>query len=218
MPETDGSSGNGVLPFGLTTQPWIPVLRGDGTQDELSLREVFAQAAGLRRIVGDLPTREFALVRLMFAVVHDALDGPQDIEDWSGLWADERCFAPVDVYLDAHRGRFDLLDAQAPLPAPAMVQRIWIARFGRLHPIQDHKSPYLQACLGKLAHPAWTTMPSVTQEPQRQRTGWVGRGTPNDRDFHAGPLRCLRRGRAHRRASDLRLLRQRQQQLWGCFS
>ncbi|QMU18110.1 type I-E CRISPR-associated protein Cse1/CasA [Streptomyces pristinaespiralis] len=130
VPETDESSGNGVLPFGLTTQPWIPVLRGDGTQDELSLREVFAQAAGLRRIVGDLPTQEFALVRLMLAVVHDALDGPQDIEDWSDLWADERCFAPVDAYLDAHRGRFDLLDAQAPLPAPAMVQRIWIARFG----------------------------------------------------------------------------------------
>ncbi|MFK4694192.1 type I-E CRISPR-associated protein Cse1/CasA [Streptomyces pristinaespiralis] len=113
MPETDQSS-DGALSFDLTARPWIPVLRGDGTQDELSLREVFAQAAGLRRIVGDLPTQEFALVRLLLAVVHDALEGPQDIEDWSDLWADEKCFAPVDAYLDAHRGRFDLLDAQAP--------------------------------------------------------------------------------------------------------
>jgi CRISPR system Cascade subunit CasA len=114
VPETDQSSGDGALSFDLTTRPWIPVLRRDGSQDELSLREVFAQAPRLRRIVGDLPTQEFALVRLLLAVVHDALDGPQDIEDWSDLWADEQCFAPVDAYLDVHRDRFDLLDADAP--------------------------------------------------------------------------------------------------------
>ncbi|MGV9251441.1 type I-E CRISPR-associated protein Cse1/CasA [Streptomyces sp. NPDC003697] len=114
MPEDDHSDSDGVLSFDLTARPWIPVLRQDGSQDELSLREVFEQARDLRRIVGDLPTQEFALMRVLLAVAHDALDGPQDIDTWAELWADEYCFTPVGAYLDAHRGRFDLLDAQVP--------------------------------------------------------------------------------------------------------
>ncbi|MFF4148234.1 type I-E CRISPR-associated protein Cse1/CasA [Streptomyces sp. NPDC001698] len=115
MPETDQNNGSdGVLSFDLTVRPWIPVLRADGSQGELSLREVFEQAHGLRRIVGDLPTQEFALVRLLLAIGHDALDGPQDTDAWAELWADESCFAPVGAYLDAHRGRFDMLDVDAP--------------------------------------------------------------------------------------------------------
>jgi len=108
------NDGGGGLSFDLTDCPWIPVLRGDGTQDELSLNEVFAQAGELRRIVGDLPTQEFALLRLLLALAHDALDGPRDIDHWAELWADEQCFAPVAGYLAEHRGRFDLLDARAP--------------------------------------------------------------------------------------------------------
>ncbi|MFJ8506293.1 type I-E CRISPR-associated protein Cse1/CasA [Streptomyces avermitilis] len=100
--------------FDLTSRPWVPVQRLDGTQAELSLREVFAQGDGLRRIVGDLPTQEFALLRLLLAIAHDALDGPQDIEHWSDLWADDDCFAPVPGYLAKHRDRFDLLHPVTP--------------------------------------------------------------------------------------------------------
>ncbi|MFI9116976.1 type I-E CRISPR-associated protein Cse1/CasA [Streptomyces venezuelae] len=103
-----------VLSFDLTEQPWIGVLQLDGAQRELSLREVFDQAGRVRRIVGDLPTQEFALLRLLLAIAHDALDGPKDIEHWSRLWDDPRCFDRVAGYLDTHRGRFDLLDPQAP--------------------------------------------------------------------------------------------------------
>lgn len=104
----------GELSFDLTSRPWVPVQRDDGTQDELSLREVFARAGALRRLVGDLPTQEFALLRLLLAVAHDALDGPGDREEWSELWADQDCFAPVAGYLDAHRERFDLLHPVTP--------------------------------------------------------------------------------------------------------
>lgn len=114
MPETDQKSGDGVLSFDLTTRPWIPVLRGDGTQGEVSLREVFEQAHDLRRVVGDLPTQEFALVRLLLAIAHDALEGPPDIDAWAKLWEEESCFAVVGAYLEAHRGRFDLLDGDTP--------------------------------------------------------------------------------------------------------
>ncbi|MEU0133096.1 type I-E CRISPR-associated protein Cse1/CasA [Streptomyces sp. NPDC006296] len=114
MPDSKQSDRRGGPLFDLTTQPWIPVLRSNGEQDELSLREVFAQASGLRRIVGDLPTQEFALVRLLLAVAHDALGGPAEIDDWCDLWSEEECFAPVEPYLDAHAHRFDLLDTTAP--------------------------------------------------------------------------------------------------------
>ncbi|MFI0818283.1 type I-E CRISPR-associated protein Cse1/CasA [Streptomyces sp. NPDC021098] len=89
-------------------------MRRDGRQDELSLREVFAQASDLVRIVGDVPTQEFALLRLLLAVAHDALDGPQDADQWVDWWEDEDCFASVPSYLDAHRERFDLLHPVVP--------------------------------------------------------------------------------------------------------
>ncbi|MFD3998358.1 type I-E CRISPR-associated protein Cse1/CasA [Streptomyces sp. NPDC058583] len=116
MSETSGASAERgcALSFDLTERPWIGVLQQDGSQVELSLREVFETAHGIRRIAGDLPTQEFALTRLLLAVAHDALDGPKDIEHWSALWNDQDCFAAVAEYLNAHRGSFDLLDPETP--------------------------------------------------------------------------------------------------------
>ncbi|WP_328457610.1 type I-E CRISPR-associated protein Cse1/CasA [Streptomyces sp. NBC_00386] len=103
-----------ISSFDLTDKPWIGVLRRDGSQDKLSLREVFAQAGSLRRLVGDLPTQEFALMRLLLAIAHDVFDGPRDIDRWDDLRNDPDCLAPVSAYLDTHRGRFDLLHQQTP--------------------------------------------------------------------------------------------------------
>ncbi|MGW1728531.1 type I-E CRISPR-associated protein Cse1/CasA [Streptomyces sp. NPDC002306] len=114
MSEPIGSGADCVACFDLTSRPWIEVLGVDGVQRELSLREVFAQAGAVRRIVGELPTQEFALLRLLLAVAHDALDGPRDIEHWADVWADPECFAGVGAYLDEHRDRFDLLHPAVP--------------------------------------------------------------------------------------------------------
>ncbi|MFE9882310.1 type I-E CRISPR-associated protein Cse1/CasA [Streptomyces sp. NPDC005784] len=103
-----------ISSFDLTDKPWIGVLRCDGSQGELSLREVFAQAGSLRRLVGDVATQEFALMRLLLAIAHDVFDGPSDIDHWDDLRSNSDCFAPVPAYLDAHRGRFDLLHPQTP--------------------------------------------------------------------------------------------------------
>lgn len=103
--------------FDLTREPWLPVLRNDGTEAELSLSDVFAQAAEIRRLVGDVPTQEFALLRLLLAVLHDAVEGPADLDAWQELWQDG---LPLDgaggviAYLDRHRDRFDLLHPEAP--------------------------------------------------------------------------------------------------------
>ncbi|MFF9527471.1 type I-E CRISPR-associated protein Cse1/CasA [Streptomyces achromogenes] len=110
-----GNGGAGEAPsFDLTRRPWIPVLHSNGSQHELSLRQVFDQAGDLRRVVGDLATQEFALIRLLLAVAHDALDGPAGVEEWAGLWEDPDCFAPVQGYLEEHRERFDLLHPLTP--------------------------------------------------------------------------------------------------------
>ncbi|TDQ53219.1 type I-E CRISPR-associated protein Cse1/CasA [Actinorugispora endophytica] len=101
--------------FDLTSRVWLPVQRLDGSQTELSLLEVFEQAQYLRRLVGDVPTQEFALVRLLLAILHDAVDGPQDPDEWSELWQDEGLpVGSVAGYLDRHRDRFDLLHPVTP--------------------------------------------------------------------------------------------------------
>lgn len=100
--------------FDLTRRPWIPVLRNDGTETELSLTEVFEQAADVRRLVGDVPTQDFALLRLLLAVLHDVLDGPKEIEDWADLWEGGLPLDALRAYLDTHRERFDLLHPRAP--------------------------------------------------------------------------------------------------------
>ena len=61
-------SGDPRETFDLTCRPWLPVLREDGSEDELS-RGGFAQADRLRRLVGDVPTQEFVLLRLLLAIL-----------------------------------------------------------------------------------------------------------------------------------------------------
>ncbi|WP_017587081.1 type I-E CRISPR-associated protein Cse1/CasA [Nocardiopsis ganjiahuensis] len=109
-----GSDHTATPTFDLTRSPWVPVLRNDGTEAELSLTEVFEQAADVRRLVGDVPTQDFALLRLLLAVLHDALDGPQEIEDWGDLWEEGLPLEELRAYLDTHRERFDLLHPRIP--------------------------------------------------------------------------------------------------------
>ncbi|GAA1943253.1 hypothetical protein GCM10009738_15890 [Kitasatospora viridis] len=119
-PEAEKSSvektgkGATVPSFDLLARPWLPVQRLDGTTAELSLREVFAEADTLRRLVGDVPTQEFALMRLLLAVLHDAVDGPRELEDWEELWQSSDPFAEVGPYLDKYQDQFDLLHPRTP--------------------------------------------------------------------------------------------------------
>jgi len=100
--------------YDLTREPWIPVQRGDGHEALLPLRDVFTRADELRRVVGDVSTVEFALLRLLLAVVHDAIDGPADVDEWQELWENGLPVERIDAYLDEHRERFDLLHPESP--------------------------------------------------------------------------------------------------------
>lgn len=104
----------GVPGFDLVSRPWLPVQLGDGTATELSLKEVFVRAGEVRRLVGDVPSQDFALLRLLLAILHDAVDGPEDLDAWQELHDSPEPFAGIPAYLDRHRDRFDLLHPTRP--------------------------------------------------------------------------------------------------------
>lgn len=107
-PETSAS-------FSLVHRPWIPVVRMDGRVGELSILELFDQAAELREITGDIPTQVFAIQRVLLAILHRAWNGPASIEHWTYLrdhW--DESLDEVRSYLTAFEDRFDLRGPRAP--------------------------------------------------------------------------------------------------------
>ncbi|MBQ1121906.1 type I-E CRISPR-associated protein Cse1/CasA [Streptomyces sp. B15] len=111
---------SGPPSFNLVSAPWVPVQREDGTVQEVSLSQLFKEAGQLRRMVGDLPTQEIAVLRLLLAIVYDALADahgatfPETLEDWEELWLSDDPFAEVPAYLDRYRDRFDLFHPERP--------------------------------------------------------------------------------------------------------
>lgn len=101
--------------FDLVERPWIMVHRLDGAVEEVSLRDVFARAHEFRAVLGDIPTQEFALVRLLLAILHRAVDGPPTEQAWQVLRRDGAPPAgDVADYLGHFRHRFDLLHPETP--------------------------------------------------------------------------------------------------------
>lgn len=82
--------------FSLIDRPWLLARHENGTVTELSLLEVFASAHRLLGLVGDVPTQLFAHTRLLLAILHRALAGPRDLDEWQGgrrqaRWPSVRC-------------------------------------------------------------------------------------------------------------------------------
>ncbi len=101
--------------FSLIDMPWIPLLGLDGTRQEVSLAEVFAEAPRSRCVAGDIPTQTFAIIRLLLAVLHAATDGPRTERDWETLWSlPDLPVAQIESYLHDFRDRFDLLHNVTP--------------------------------------------------------------------------------------------------------
>lgn len=93
--------------FNLVDEPWIPALRADGVQENYSLRDVFAAAPDIRRLHGELPTMQPAILRVLIAVMSRAVGLPTHAADWVTKTADWSAVASsVDRYLLAHRERF----------------------------------------------------------------------------------------------------------------
>lgn len=100
--------------FNLAEKPWIPVIRLNGTADELSLRDLLVQAHELREIFDPSPAVTLSLYRLAIALLHRIFRADTE-DEWVALWK-SRQFPPepVDGYLKGWRHRFDLFDEEKP--------------------------------------------------------------------------------------------------------
>jgi CRISPR system Cascade subunit CasA len=101
--------------FNLLDEPWILALDKDGKQRELSILEVFERSTELIRLGGEVPTQGFAIMRLLLAFLHRAVDGPQDQQEWLELWqADELPMDEIRDYAARWHHRFDLFHSETP--------------------------------------------------------------------------------------------------------
>ncbi|MGC7096777.1 type I-E CRISPR-associated protein Cse1/CasA [Amycolatopsis lurida] len=108
-------SGLELPSFNLVDREWLPARTLAGEPTTVSLLDVFTRAHELRTLTGELATQVFAVTRLLLAVVHRAVGGPRDVEQWEQLWhANTLPADKIAEYLRRHRDRFDLFDPEAP--------------------------------------------------------------------------------------------------------
>ena len=101
--------------FNLLDEPWIRVTRLDGAPDEVSLLSLFREATDIAGIHGEIASQDTAVLRLLLAICHRAMDGPEDLDIWEEYWRDPGSLGHDAVdHLERHRERFDLRDPERP--------------------------------------------------------------------------------------------------------
>src|SRR5258708_9546636 len=102
--------------FNLVDEPWIPCAeRAGGTPRLLSLRAVLAEAPRLANVADPSPAVTISLYRLLLAILHRSLDGPNSVGEWETIWQRGQWdLDHINAYLDRWHDRFDLFDAQFP--------------------------------------------------------------------------------------------------------
>ncbi|MFG1858433.1 type I-E CRISPR-associated protein Cse1/CasA [Actinomadura geliboluensis] len=101
--------------FNLVHQPWIPVQTLSGELVELGIAETLTRAHELAGICAETQMEEVVLHRLLLAIVHRALDGPANHQQWAHWWQEGRLYtAQIIDYLDEHTAGFDLWDHERP--------------------------------------------------------------------------------------------------------
>jgi len=145
--------------FNLIDEPWIAVLDRDGHVVELSLSEVFARAESLEQIVGEVPTQQFAILRLLLAILHRATGGPKDLTAWVALSQDWTLAARLATdYLERFHERFDLRHPSEPFfqVADLRTEKGEVSGLEKLIADVPNGSPYFTTRLGRgLARIGW---------------------------------------------------------------
>ncbi|MDO5738019.1 MAG: type I-E CRISPR-associated protein Cse1/CasA [Eubacteriales bacterium] len=119
--------------FNLLKEPWIRVLTLDGHEKLCSLIEVFEEGVFLKELSGELPTQNFAIYRLLLAILHAAFGKREDgmypslddgshielsAEDlllrWKTIWNNKSFPEYLFEYLDENEDRFWLFHPERP--------------------------------------------------------------------------------------------------------
>ncbi len=114
--------------FNLLHEPWIKVMKFDGSIDEVSLVKVFEEAHHYQGLAGELPTQDVAVMRILLAILHavfervnlqgipDPVLSPEKaLERWQLLW--DRAYFPMELiskYLEHYKDRFWLFHEKYP--------------------------------------------------------------------------------------------------------
>jgi CRISPR system Cascade subunit CasA len=116
--------------FNLVRDVWISCLTLDGHVQDFSLRGVFEHGDSIRRLAGELPTQDYAVLRVLLAVAYRAMPElpapsgyPDPVGYWRQLYADPRQLRVLAMdYLADWEHRFELFDPQAPFMQVAGLQ------------------------------------------------------------------------------------------------
>ena len=101
--------------FNLLDEPWIRVTRLDGASDEVSLLTVFREAMDISGVHGDIASQDVAILRLLLAICHRAMGGPDDLDTWEEYWDKPgKLGRDTIAYLEGYRDRFDLRHPEHP--------------------------------------------------------------------------------------------------------
>lgn len=101
--------------FDLTSRPWLPCERPDGTILELSTRDALAEAHKLRGLANPSPLMLAVLHRHLLAVLHRVYQGPRTFKEWEAIArAGSFDVLRVDAYLTCVRDRMDLFHPTHP--------------------------------------------------------------------------------------------------------
>ena len=106
--------------FNLLDQPWIVCVTSTGTE-KLSIRQIFDGTTTPIQVLGDSPTQDYAVLRVLLAIFWRAHRGsPEDSPSWEKWFIAKRQELieqnrddRVLEYLDEYQHRFDLFDNAA---------------------------------------------------------------------------------------------------------
>lgn len=114
--------------FNLLEEPWLRVIDDKCETKEVSLIELFRDAHLYKDLCGELPTQDFAVMRLLLAVLHTVfsrydpdgkespLNDPEDARKrWKALWENEKFPSKVIAdYLESQKESFYLFHPERP--------------------------------------------------------------------------------------------------------
>lgn len=107
--------------FNLIHEPWIPVITMSGAETQVSIEDALGRAQDYRALAGELSTVNFAVVRVLLALLYRAWDSPRwrarevAVDHWEEKWVQPSLLdGEVRQYLDRWGHRFDLKDDVHP--------------------------------------------------------------------------------------------------------
>lgn len=107
--------------FNLLYEPWIVVMMQNNATQEMSILELFKNAHEVKKLAGELPTQDIAIMRLLLAIMHAAFvrsnvsNEEEALQLWQELWGFKQFpYGIIESYLKQYENRFWLFHPEFP--------------------------------------------------------------------------------------------------------